>query len=107
MKVNGETLKVSFNVEREAEGHRDVSTPANSEQSCVVIIFVVVVVYVCLFCLHQKHVSTGHCESRDRLTELYLRHVIPLPQRTLPDNRWGQRMKKDRRQTPGGHRTDR
>uniref|UniRef100_A0A8C3AKI9 Ashwin n=1 Tax=Cyclopterus lumpus TaxID=8103 RepID=A0A8C3AKI9_CYCLU len=42
------------------------------------------------------------CESRDRLTELYLRHVIPRPQRTLPDSRWGKRMEKirGRRHTP-------
>ncbi|XP_042351084.1 ashwin [Plectropomus leopardus] len=57
--------------------------------------------------LSEKHVSTGGCDSRDRLTELYLRHVIPLPQRTLPDSRWGRRMERSRgRQTPAGHRTD-
>ncbi|XP_068428897.1 ashwin [Clinocottus analis] len=46
--------------------------------------------------LRERHVATGGCESRDRLTELYLRHVIPLPQRTLPDSRWGKRMEKTR-----------
>ncbi|XP_041806083.1 ashwin isoform X1 [Chelmon rostratus] len=57
--------------------------------------------------LNEKHVSTTDCESRDRLTELYLRHVIPLPQRTLPNSRWGRRMEKSRgRQTPAGHRSD-
>ncbi|XP_033472977.1 ashwin [Epinephelus lanceolatus] len=59
--------------------------------------------------LTEKHVSTRGCESRDRLTELYLRHVIPLPQRTLPNNRWGKRMEKSRgrqTQTPAGHRSD-
>uniref|UniRef100_A0A3B5MY98 Ashwin n=1 Tax=Xiphophorus couchianus TaxID=32473 RepID=A0A3B5MY98_9TELE len=46
--------------------------------------------------------------NRDRLTELYLRHVIPLPQRTLPNNRWGRRMQKSRgRQTAAGHRSER
>ncbi|XP_070832087.1 ashwin isoform X1 [Chaetodon trifascialis] len=57
--------------------------------------------------LNEKHVSTRDCESRDRLTEIYLRHVIPLPQRTLPNSRWGRRMEKSRgRQTPAGHRSD-
>ncbi|XP_040913625.1 ashwin [Toxotes jaculatrix] len=57
--------------------------------------------------LSEKNVSTRDCGSRDRLTELYLRHVIPLPQRTLPNNRWGRRVEKTRgRQTPTGHRTD-
>ncbi|XP_054471664.1 ashwin isoform X2 [Anoplopoma fimbria] len=57
--------------------------------------------------LREKHVSTRDCESRDRLTELYLQHVIPRPQRTLPDSRWGKRMEKIRgRHTPAGHRSD-
>uniref|UniRef100_UPI0037E78149 ashwin n=1 Tax=Semicossyphus pulcher TaxID=241346 RepID=UPI0037E78149 len=57
--------------------------------------------------LSEKHVSNRHCESRDQLTELYLRHVIPLPQRTLPNSRWGKRMEKTRpRQTPAGHSND-
>ncbi|XP_045909841.1 ashwin [Micropterus dolomieu] len=50
--------------------------------------------------LSEKNVGTRDGESRDRLTELYLRHVIPLPQRTLPTSRWGKRMEKSRgRQT--------
>ncbi|XP_056287096.1 ashwin [Pseudoliparis swirei] len=54
--------------------------------------------------LSEKHVYTGVCESRDRLTELYLQHVIPRPQRTLPDSRWGKRMEEIRgRHTPAGH----
>ncbi|TDH06760.1 hypothetical protein EPR50_G00116600 [Perca flavescens] len=54
--------------------------------------------------LSGKHVSTRDCESRDQLTELYLRHVIPRPQRALPDSRWGKRMEKTRaRQTAAGH----
>ncbi|CAJ1079647.1 ashwin [Xyrichtys novacula] len=58
--------------------------------------------------LHEKNVNTRSCESRDRLTELYLRHVIPLPQRSLPDSRWGRRVQKTRaRQTPAaGPRSD-
>uniref|UniRef100_A0A8C4H3U9 Ashwin n=1 Tax=Dicentrarchus labrax TaxID=13489 RepID=A0A8C4H3U9_DICLA len=46
--------------------------------------------------LSEKNVSTRDCQSRDRLTELYLRHVIPLPQRSLPNSRWGRRMERSR-----------
>ncbi|XP_054888005.1 ashwin [Poeciliopsis prolifica] len=54
--------------------------------------------------LKERNVSTRACEDRDQLTELYLRHVIPLPQRTLPNNRWGRRMQKSQgRQTAAGH----
>ncbi|XP_028993267.1 ashwin isoform X2 [Betta splendens] len=57
--------------------------------------------------LNEKNVSTRNCASRDRLTELYLRHVIPLPQRTLPDSRWGRRVRKTRREeTPARHSND-
>ncbi|XP_067372525.1 ashwin isoform X2 [Channa argus] len=57
--------------------------------------------------LNEKNVNTRDCGSRDRLIELYLRHVIPLPQRTLPDTRWGRRVQKSRgRQTPSGHSND-
>ncbi|XP_072253732.1 ashwin [Leuresthes tenuis] len=57
--------------------------------------------------LSERNVNTRDCESRDHLTEVYLRHVIPLPQRTLPNNRWGRRMEKSRgRQTPAGHKSE-
>uniref|UniRef100_A0A8D3BD49 Ashwin n=1 Tax=Scophthalmus maximus TaxID=52904 RepID=A0A8D3BD49_SCOMX len=56
--------------------------------------------------LSEKNVSTRVCGSRDRLTELFLRHVIPLPQRTLPNSRWGRRVEKSRG-TAAGHRSDR
>ncbi|XP_041663209.1 ashwin [Cheilinus undulatus] len=57
--------------------------------------------------LREKHVSTSQCNSRDHLTELYLRHVIPLPQRTLPNSRWGKKMEKTRgRQTSTSHSSD-
>ncbi|XP_069010227.1 ashwin [Embiotoca jacksoni] len=53
--------------------------------------------------LSEKNVSTRDCGSRDRITELYLRHVIPLPQRNLPNSRWGRRMERSRgRATPAG-----
>uniref|UniRef100_A0A671XQA8 Ashwin n=1 Tax=Sparus aurata TaxID=8175 RepID=A0A671XQA8_SPAAU len=58
--------------------------------------------------LSEKRVSTRDCESRDQLTELYLRHVIPLPQRSLPNTRWGKKMEKSRgRQTPVGSSSSR
>ncbi|XP_023125188.1 ashwin [Amphiprion ocellaris] len=54
--------------------------------------------------LREKNVSTGDCGSREQLTELYFRHVIPLPQRALPASRWGRRMERSRgRQTAAGH----
>uniref|UniRef100_A0A3P8SC35 Ashwin n=1 Tax=Amphiprion percula TaxID=161767 RepID=A0A3P8SC35_AMPPE len=37
-------------------------------------------------CLHRNGGS---------LTELYFRHVIPLPQRALPASRWGRRMERN------------
>ncbi|XP_026233072.1 ashwin isoform X1 [Anabas testudineus] len=57
--------------------------------------------------LNEKNVNTRDCVSRDRLTELYLRHVIPLPQRTLPNSRWGRRAEKTRGREPlAGHRSE-
>ncbi|KAM3862321.1 ashwin [Diretmus argenteus] len=55
--------------------------------------------------LSEKKIISGNGESRDRLTELYLRHVIPLPQRALPDTRWGKTVEKSRgRRRPSGER---
>lgn len=57
--------------------------------------------------LSEKNVRTRGCENRDRLTELYLRHVIPLPQRSLPSSRWGKRMERSRGREPtAGHSND-
>ncbi|XP_046902110.1 ashwin [Hypomesus transpacificus] len=56
--------------------------------------------------LHERNISTGEDETRDRLTELYLRHIIPLPQRALPNSRWGRKMERMRpRQSPAGGRS--
>ncbi|CDQ75211.1 unnamed protein product [Oncorhynchus mykiss] len=46
--------------------------------------------------LNEKKITSGDEGSRDQLTALYLRHVIPLPQRALPNNRWGKRMEQTR-----------
>ncbi|XP_060785644.1 ashwin [Neoarius graeffei] len=44
--------------------------------------------------LHEKKIKTDDSEDPDHLTELYIQHVIPLPQRALPNNRWGERVEK-------------
>ncbi|XP_058248882.1 ashwin [Hemibagrus wyckioides] len=44
--------------------------------------------------LHEKKIKTDESEDPDHLTELYIQHVIPLPQRELPNNRWGKRVEK-------------
>ena len=36
--------------------------------------------------------------NKDSLTDLYVQHAIPLPQRDLPRNRWGKMMEKKREQ---------
>ncbi|KAJ8253501.1 hypothetical protein GJAV_G00213840 [Gymnothorax javanicus] len=48
--------------------------------------------------LHEKRIEVeDHREaSRDQLTDLYLQHVIPLPQRELPNSRWGRRVEQHR-----------
>ncbi|CAL8266370.1 unnamed protein product [Lota lota] len=46
--------------------------------------------------LNEKKINAGEGDSLDSLTSLYLRHVIPLPQRALPNTRWGKRMEKRR-----------
>ncbi|XP_030642798.1 ashwin isoform X2 [Chanos chanos] len=60
--------------------------------------------------LHERKITSDDSEDRDRLTELYLDHVMPLPQRELPNSRWGRRMEKTKaRQSPshsqGSHST--
>nr|XP_020639720.1 ashwin [Pogona vitticeps] len=53
-----------------------------------------------LLTLEQKNipVEDGVKISKDRLTDLYVQHVIPLPQRDLPKTRWGKLMEKKRGQ---------
>ncbi|XP_060625702.2 ashwin [Anolis sagrei] len=41
--------------------------------------------------------------SKDSLTDLYVQHVIPLPQRELPKTRWGKIMEKKRGQRVTKH----
>ncbi|XP_062862753.1 ashwin [Trichomycterus rosablanca] len=44
--------------------------------------------------LHERKIKTEESEDRDHLTDLYIQHVIPLPQRELPNSRWGKRIEK-------------
>uniref|UniRef100_A0A8C1UUH0 Ashwin n=1 Tax=Cyprinus carpio TaxID=7962 RepID=A0A8C1UUH0_CYPCA len=46
--------------------------------------------------LRERKIAVGDSEDRERLTDLYLRHVIPLPQRDLPCGRWGRRVERSR-----------
>ncbi|XP_026128103.1 ashwin isoform X1 [Carassius auratus] len=46
--------------------------------------------------LHERKIAVSDEEDRERLTDLYLRHVIPLPQRDLPNSRWGSRVERSR-----------
>ncbi|XP_078258705.1 ashwin isoform X2 [Rhinoraja longicauda] len=50
--------------------------------------------------LAQREISTEnlHDAEKDRIVEVYIRHVIPLPQRELPKNRWGKKMVEKREQ---------
>lgn len=115
--VPEKTSHMSLNLEFIAEqGCFSVSKQASSGPSCLLVSLASVLFSwdcdACYIGLHllvsgQKNVTTRECENRDGLTELYLRHVIPLPQRSLPNSRWGRRMERSRgRETPAGHRSD-
>uniref|UniRef100_A0A3P9HZF1 Ashwin n=1 Tax=Oryzias latipes TaxID=8090 RepID=A0A3P9HZF1_ORYLA len=57
--------------------------------------------------LSERKICTRDCGSRDQLTELYLRNVMPLPQRSLPNNRWGRKLERSRGgRTSAGSRND-
>lgn len=53
-----------------------------------------------MFPLLQKNIAVENDVrvSKDNLTDLYVQHAIPLPQRELPKNRWGKMMEKKREQ---------
>ncbi|XP_077605413.1 ashwin [Crocuta crocuta] len=53
-----------------------------------------------LLTLEQKNIAVENDIriSKDNLTDLYVQHAIPLPQRDLPKNRWGKMMEKKREQ---------
>ncbi|XP_003218816.1 ashwin [Anolis carolinensis] len=58
-----------------------------------------------LLTLEQRNVPVENelKVSKDSLTDLYVQHVIPLPQRELPKTRWGKRMEKQRGQQVTKH----
>nr|XP_048286152.1 ashwin [Myodes glareolus] len=53
-----------------------------------------------LLTLEQKNIAVENDVrvNKDNLTDLYVQHAIPLPQRELPKNRWGKMMEKKREQ---------
>lgn len=53
-----------------------------------------------LFSFPQKNIAVENDVriNKDNLTDLYVQHAIPLPQRDLPKNRWGKMMEKKREQ---------
>ncbi|XP_037383935.1 ashwin [Talpa occidentalis] len=53
-----------------------------------------------LLTLEQKNIAVENDKriNKDNLTDLYVQHAIPLPQRDLPKNRWGKMMEKKREQ---------
>lgn len=53
------------------------------------------------FLILQRNIQVDSDGSEDQLTDVYMRHVIPLPQRDLPNSRWGRKMQKTR----VGHRS--
>ncbi|NXL89908.1 ASHWN protein, partial [Alectura lathami] len=55
---------------------------------------------VLLLTLEQKNILVKNDVKMDKdgLTDLYLQHAIPLPQRDLPKSRWGKMMEKKRQQ---------
>lgn len=58
------------------------------------------VVLKLLFLFLQKNIAVENDVriNKDNLTDLYVQHAIPLPQRDLPKNRWGKMMEKKREQ---------
>ncbi|KAM6177908.1 ashwin [Rhynchocyon petersi] len=58
-----------------------------------------------LLTLEQKNIAVENDIkiNKDNLTDLYVQHAIPLPQRDLPKNRWGKMMEKKRDQYEPKH----
>ncbi|XP_007883292.1 ashwin isoform X2 [Callorhinchus milii] len=53
--------------------------------------------------LQQRNIAIESLKDaeKDRIVEVYIQHVIPLPQRELPKNRWGRMMSEKRGQQTG------
>ncbi|NXW30263.1 ASHWN protein, partial [Phaetusa simplex] len=60
----------------------------------------VIVITIFFFCSPQKNILVENDVKMDKdgLTDLYIQHAIPLPQRDLPKSRWGKMMEKKRQQ---------
>ncbi|XP_075419457.1 ashwin [Tenrec ecaudatus] len=58
-----------------------------------------------LLTLEQKNIAVENDRrvNKDVLTDLYVQHAIPLPQRALPKNRWGKMMEMKREQPEVKH----
>ncbi|XP_056611002.1 ashwin isoform X2 [Triplophysa dalaica] len=52
--------------------------------------------------LHERKIAVDDHEDSDRLTDLYMRHVIPLPQRDLSNTRWAKRVERCRERQSSG-----
>lgn len=68
-----------------------------------------VVLKLFLFAFTQKNIAVENDVrvNKDNLTDLYVQHAIPLPQRDLPKNRWGKMMEKKREHHEGKNDTKR
>ena len=53
-----------------------------------------------LFSFPQKNIAVENDVrvNKDELTDLYVQHAMPLPQRDLPKSRWGKMMERRREQ---------
>ncbi|KAM5228098.1 ashwin [Ctenodactylus gundi] len=62
-----------------------------------------------LLTLEQKNIAVENDVkiNKDNLTDLYVQHAIPLPQRDLPKNRWGRMMERKREQNEIRHESKR
>lgn len=56
------------------------------------------ITFVSFFLQKNITVENDMRVNKDSLTDLYVQHAIPLPQRDLPKNRWGKVMEKKREQ---------
>lgn len=68
-----------------------------------------VVLNLFLFPFPQKNIAVENDVriNKDNLTDLYVQHAIPLPQRDLPKNRWGKMMERKREQHEPKHEAKR
>ncbi|XP_029460710.1 ashwin [Rhinatrema bivittatum] len=57
-----------------------------------------------LLTLEQKNISVQEAvNDKQKLTDLYIQHAMPLPQRDLPKSRWGKMIEKKRGKSEPAH----